>query len=144
MSEILRVVHGTSREIVGKNVLQKKSPLVGKTLVGDPAWSGSLTEMYSYAEQVARRRPGAPIVLVYEIPRDELIVEGPVGHADVGLAYSTIFQIPFVEIPEIVFKHLKQFNLLEKSTVQYMMNEQGTLQFHQVPSKYLVDVVDLP
>lgn len=134
--------HGTSTDIVGGAVLKGKVPLIGKRLLTDPAWSGTLTNDINYASRIARRRGGDPIVLTYMLPGSVVIDEGLIGMQDRAHGFITNIEVELSKLPKAYLTAMLGMNMLNMDILQ-MLVQRGDMSFHAVPYDYLTDIQDV-
>jgi len=135
-TKLVKLYHGSSFENV-RLVVRGQSDLIGVRIPTAPNYSGSLTNQFKTAEistlGVADPFTGMPIVLTFEIPEEELIDEGPIGHNDETVrAFSTIHEITPEELPQEYFDASGYTAEEAKAKV-----DSGRISFHRIPSEYL-------
>ena len=141
MSEKIRLYHGTSFDIIGGKVLEGKQPLIGKRLLYDPGWSGTLTDEKNYAISWANRRGPDPIVLTYELPEEILIDEGIIGMKLTAHGFVTTLEVPVNELPTSYTQALLYINYITPEMLERIVKK-GQMSFHAVPFKYLINRED--
>lgn len=141
MSE-LKLFHGTSFDIAGGAVLKGKTPLIGKRWLNDPGRSGTLTDDRNYAERIASRRGGDPIVLTYVLPESVVIDEGLIDQQDRAHGYVTNLEIELRKLPKAYLQAMLAMNRMNKNVLE-MVVERGDLSFHAVPYLYLANVEEV-
>lgn len=146
MSEMIRLFHGTSYDVIGGAVVSGKIPLIGKRVLDDPSLSGTLTDEFDFAANWARRkRGGDPIVLTFMLPKSAIIDEGIIAFKDSARGFVTNFEIDYKTLAKKYPAYLTAlfgFNMLDKKIVEFMVRR-GNLSFHTVPFKYLTNQEDV-
>ena len=133
--------HGTSTDIVGGAVLKGKIPLIGKRLLTDSAWSGTLTNDKNYATRIAQRRGGDPIVLSYILPGSIVIDEGVIGMQDRAHGFVTNIEVELSKLPKAYLTAMLGMNMLSLDILK-MLVQRGDMSFHAVPFEYLSNIQD--
>lgn len=138
----IKLYHGTSVDRVGGAVLRGKQPLIGKRILNDPGWSGTLTDDKEYAARWAHRRGGDPIIMTYILPKPIVIDEGVIGMREFVHGFSTNLEISLDKLPKAYLIALFNINLLDSETLEIMVKK-GQIKFHTVPFKYFVGFEDV-
>ena len=128
--------HGTSRNIIGNNVLNGVEPLIGKCISDNPGWSGSLTNDKDFAIYWANRRGPEPLLLTYVLPGNIVVDEGIIGLRPSSRGYITTLEIAVKDLPRSYIQALLYFSLIHENTAELQVMR-GQMSFHSVPFMYL-------
>jgi hypothetical protein len=139
---ILTLYHGTSFDVIGGQVLNGQVPLIGKRVLDDRPFSGTLTDNKDFASRWAHKRGPDPILLTYELPSSIIIDEGAIAVESSGHGFVTNLEIAISSLPPSYLSALLYFNYLDESVLKRVV-EKRELSFHEIPFKYLVKQEDI-
>jgi hypothetical protein len=139
MTETIRLYHGTDTSRKFTLVIHE-GDLFGMRYYKKPNFSGTLTNDRNFAEISAEGysalTPGErPLILVYEIPENEIIDEGPVGNYSEGTfhAFSTTHVVSPEDLPD---SYIEALGITKEEAVRRVND--GEISFFRVPAEYQV------
>lgn len=137
--------HGTTFRRIG-NVWDGREDLFGVRYPNDPAHSATLTDDKGYAQNCATGTymndgmMGHRAMVVFSIPEEELVSEGPVQGHETILGFSTTLLVTDPQtLPEDFLQHLGI--TVEDAIRDYTTNKK---EFYRIPRTYMtaIDALD--